>query len=117
MFAKTTMKGVWALLGLWPGLALAQGLTCVAKEQCRGDAERMCAPSALSIVAERRDARVDMWIDRQGPYGADVVRQGNDVRLTLPLFKGHEMIIEADGAFLYRGNRGKRYTGFCEGDL
>lgn len=117
IFAKKKTQGGFALLALWPGLALAQGLSCVAEEQCRGDAERMCAPSALSIVAARRDARVDMWIDRQGPYGADFMRQEDGIRLTLPLFKGHEMIVEADGAFLYRGNRGKRYTGFCEGEL
>jgi len=93
------------------------GLTCVAETQCRGDAERMCAPSALSIVVERRDAWVDLWIDRQGPSRADLVRSAHETRLTLPLFKGHEMIVQGDGSFLYRGNRGKRYSGRCEGEL
>jgi len=92
-------------------------LTCVAQTQCRGDAERMCAPSSLSIKAERRDGWVDMWIDRQGPYRAELARSAHETRLTLPLFKDHEMIVEPDGSFLYRGNRGKRYIGRCEGEL
>ena len=117
IFAKKKIALAVALCGLLPGGAAAQGLTCVAVEQCRGDAERMCAPSSLSIVAERRDAWVDMWIDRQGPYGAELVRGASETRLSLPLFRGHEMIVQADGAFLYRGNRGKRYTGRCEGEL
>ncbi len=92
-------------------------LTCVAETQCRGDAERMCAPSSLSIVAKRRGAWVDMWIDRQGPYRAELAHRTHETRLTLPLFERHEMIVQADGAFLYRGNRGKRYSGRCQGEL
>ncbi len=117
IFAKKKRLGVMVGLILWPGLAAAQALTCVAEVQCRGDAERMCAPSSLSIVAETRGAGVDMWIDRQGPYRADLSQGADGQRLTLPLFKRHEMVVAADGAFLYRGNRGKRYTGHCEGAL
>jgi len=117
IFAKTTRVAGCLALALWPALSCAQGLTCVAETQCRGDAERMCAPSALSIKAERRGAWVDMWIDNQGPYRAEFSRRAQEARLTLPLFEDHEMILEPDGAFLYRGNRGKRYSGRCEGGL
>ena len=95
----------------------AQNVTCVAETQCRGDAEAMCAPSGLRIEAERRAGRIDLWIDAQGPYPADLERAGDATRLELPLFKGHALVLAGDGRFLYRGNRGKRYSGTCKGRL
>lgn len=116
IFPKTILLVVGPVW-LWPVAAGAQGLTCRAEAQCRGDAEKMCAPSNLSIMVERRGAAVDMWIDRQGPYRAELSQGAHGLRLTLPLFKHHEMVVEVDGRFLYRGNRGKRFTGTCEGAI
>lgn len=117
IFSKKKLIAALSIACLLPVAVTAQGVTCLAETQCRGDAERMCAPSSLSIKAERRGAGVDMWIDRQGPYRAEMAREVQGFRLTLPLFKGHEMILKADGTFLYRGNRGKRYSGLCAGEL
>ena len=95
------------------GLALtgpAQALVCVADTQCRGDAERMCAPSTLRIEVTKADR---LWIDRQGPYGAVASRDGDARVWTVEAFGSLALRIEADGTFLYRGNRGKRFTGTC----
>ncbi|MFC4733299.1 hypothetical protein [Salipiger abyssi] len=114
------MKGLCAALtacGL-AGPVAAQGLTCVAELQCRGDAEAMCAPSTLSIEAERAGGGAHLWIDRQGPYPASVTRGADGLELAVEGFGGgHGMQVQADGAFIYRGNRGKRFSGTCEGML
>ncbi|MCR8547184.1 hypothetical protein M4578_05050 [Salipiger sp. P9] len=114
-------KGLGAVLlscGL-AGPAAAQEMRCVAEEQCRGDAEAMCAPSELSIdIARNGAAAARLWIDLQGPYPAALERREDGMRLVLDAFGGgYEMEIGADGAFVYRGNRGKRYLGTCEGAL
>ncbi len=111
------IPAVVVLAGFLAAPVAAQDLTCVADTQCRGDAEAMCAPSSLRIEAERRAGRIALWIDAQGPYPADLHRAGEITRLTLPLFKGHALVLAADGRFLYRGNRGKRYSGTCKGWL
>ena len=106
-----------ALLGGAAAEADAGGLTCVANIQCRGDAERMCAPSGLRIEAARRGGRVDMWIDGQGPYVARVSGAMASLRLEVPLFAGHALSVAPDGRFVWLGNRGKRFSGQCEGAL
>ena len=107
-----------ATLALGAGGAMADGLTCIAEQQCRGDAERMCAPSTLEIDVKRRGAGAWLWIDHQGPYGARMEREGDITRFTLNSFGGrYQLALMPDGRFLYRGNRGKRFTGRCEGEL
>lgn len=100
-------------LMLWAGAGWATDLLCVAETQCRGDAEAMCAPSTLPILLKPYQGRVHLWIDHQGPYAADRAA-GDGQRWVLEAFVGHELNIAPDGAFLYRGNRGKRFLGQCE---
>ncbi len=107
------MKGVG--LAFVPVFALmaplpAAALTCIASEQCRGDAKAMCAPSTLQIeVAARGPDGAHLWIDWQGPYAAQAVDGG----WRLEAFPDHVLRIDAAGGFLYTGNRGKRFTGRC----
>ena len=95
--------------------AAAQGLNCEATEQCRGGATTMCAPSNLTIAATRRGgARAHLWIDGQGPYAGRVTESG----VALEGFAGrYRLNLRDDGAFTYTGNRGKTFTGRCEGSL
>lgn len=113
--------GVGAYTGVLAGLALsgaapadpvrAGELACVATEQCRGDAKAMCAPSTLRIEVTPQNR---LWIDAQGPYGARLTTDGTARVWTVEAFGGkHALRVEADGTFLYRGNRGKRYRGTC----
>ncbi|MDQ2092770.1 hypothetical protein [Rhodalgimonas zhirmunskyi] len=105
-----------AYTGALAGLALsgachAGELACVAQAQCRGDAQAMCAPSSLKIKVSAENR---LWIDAQGPYGARLSREGDARVWTIRAFGGaHALRVEADGAFLYLGNRGKRYRGTC----
>lgn len=113
-------KGLCAVLlvSVFAGPAAAQTLSCVAVEQCRGDAKAMCAPSSLQIEAVRSGAAARLWIDLQGPYPAALEQRGDGMRLVIEAFGGgHELEIGADRAFVYRGNRGKRFSGTCEGAL
>ncbi|MCM2561070.1 hypothetical protein M8756_01570 [Lutimaribacter sp. EGI FJ00015] len=108
------MKGLIAASLLAPTLpAAAQDLTCTATQQCRGDAPSMCAPSGLTIeVAQTQGPRARLWIDGQGPYAARV----SDDTITLDSFNGrYRLTLRNDGAFSYTGNRGKTFTGRCEG--
>lgn len=98
-----------------PGGAGAADLSCVAALQCRGDAERMCAPSSLSIDVVRGPGSVTLWIDRQGPYPARARNEGGIETLSVtPLGADYRLEILPDGQFSYFGNRGKRYLGRCE---
>jgi hypothetical protein len=97
-----------ALSGALHGAAWAD-MVCIAETQCRGDAQEMCAPSALRVEV-RGDA---LWIDRQGPYTAERRSTAAGATWRLPLFQGHALSVADSGAFTYRGNRGKRYTGTC----
>jgi hypothetical protein len=98
-------------LALMAGAARA-AVVCTAEVQCRGDARQMCAPSGLRIELAEGDR---LWIDRQGPYETEKTRGDGATVWRLPLFPGHELIVRDAGDFLYRGNRGKRFTGQCEG--
>ena len=91
--------------------APAQALVCVAEEQCRGDAKTMCAPSTLRIEVTPEDR---LWIDRQGPYAATRPQDGDTRVWTVEAFGGHALRVEPGGAFVYFGNRGKRFIGQCE---
>lgn len=99
-----------AAAGLGGSVAAAE-LSCVAERQCRGDAQAMCAPSTLKIAVT---AEGRLWVDGQGPYGARASREGAARIWTIEAFGGrHGLRVEGDGRFLYRGNRGKRFTGTC----
>ncbi|MCW9042838.1 MAG: hypothetical protein OQK05_05795 [Pseudopelagicola sp.] len=96
--------------------ASADTLLCTADTQCRGDAKRMCAPSTLQIaIKPGAGSGAQLWIDRQGPYAARVSRgKDGERRYELDAFAGrYTLDIEAQGRFLYVGNRGKRFTGDC----
>ena len=110
--------GQYALIATLSALAMpaaAQGLTCEAVQQCRGDAASMCAQSNLTIEATRRPgAAAHLWIDGQGPYAGRIVESG----IALEGFGGsYRLNLGADGTFTYTGNRGKTFTGRCEGNL
>lgn len=108
--------GSIAFVLAFSGMAEAREVICVADTQCRGDAQRMCAPSTLRIAARQSaGAGTQLWIDRQGPYSAHVSQNGDARSYALKTFGGlYTLDIEADGRFLYVGNRGKRFTGSCE---
>ena len=108
-----------ALLGTaLPVYAQAQDATCIAVEQCRGDAKRMCAPSSLRIDVVRDGTGAVLKIDRQGPYRASLQRNGDVQLVTLQNFGGaYKLLLKEDGSFTYLGNRGKRFNGHCEGTL
>ena len=101
-----------ALAGLaaLPGAAQPPVIECVATTQCRGDAKRMCALSALMIRVDRRGPGAQLWIDRQGPYAARAQAGALVVEAFGPAYR---LDIAPDGAFLYTGNRGKRFSGHC----
>ena len=103
------------LLVALPCGAWAAPVICVAETQCRGDAERMCAPSRLQIEVQAEGARAQLWIDRQGPYAARAEEAEGMRRWRLLAFDGHWLDLAADGGFTYHGNRGKRFTGYCTG--
>ena len=103
------------LLAALPCGAWAAPVICVAETQCRGDAERMCAPSRLQIEVQAEGARAQLWIDRQGPYAARAEEAEGMRRWRLLAFDGHWLDLAADGGFTYHGNRGKRFTGYCTG--
>ena len=114
-YLHTAVTGIALSLGL-ASAAEAREVVCVADIQCRGDAERMCAPSTLRISARQNGgAGTQLWIDRQGPYSAQVSQDGDTRSYALKTFGGlYTLNIAADGQFLYVGNRGKRFTGTCE---
>lgn len=105
-----------ALLVLVPGGAAAAPLYCQATEQCRGDARSMCAASDLEIALHPQgDRRGQVWIAGSGPFAASREGLQRGERWTLDAFGGsHRLEMQADGRFLYLGNRGKRYTGYCK---
>lgn len=112
----------WAAVALaafaTPALAAEPSATCIAELQCRGDAERMCAPSTLQLDVQINGRKAILWIDHQGPYTGELHSFGAAKRVTLENFGGtYQLDIDAEGHFLYRGNRGKRFTGNCEGAL
>ena len=96
--------------------ASAEGLVCTAETQCRGDAERMCAPSTLEIsVKAGGGTGTQLFIDHQGPYAARATRKDGTRHYEVTAFGGrHRLEIDAENRFLYLGNRGKRYTGLCK---
>ncbi len=98
------------------GTAWADGVLCTAQTQCRGDAERMCAPSSLEISLKRHDSiGTQLWIDHQGPYAARASKAQGTRRYEVKAFGGqYKLDITPDGQFLYVGNRGKRFTGTCK---
>ncbi len=107
------MKRAVAILALlvMPAPPAQAGLVCVAGQQCRGDASAMCAPSTLRIEVTGANR---LWIDRQGPYAADLARSATARVWTVAAFGGAHMLeVAGDGAFVYRGNRGKRFLGTC----
>ena len=114
-YLHTAVTGIALALGL-ASAAGAREVVCVADIQCRGDAERMCAPSTLRISARQNSSTgTQLWIDRQGPYSARVSQDGESRSYELTVFGGlYTLDIAADGRFLYVGNRGKRFTGTCE---
>ncbi len=75
----------------------------------------MCAPSTLKIDATQvAGNRARLWIDGQGPYAGRV--DGDTI--TLENFNGrYRLTVGGDGAFVYTGNRGKRYAGKCKGQI
>lgn len=89
-----------------------QAFVCTADTQCRGDALSMCAPSALRIEVAG-DGR--LWIDHQGPYPAGESREGAVRLWSVEAFGSLVLRVGADGDFVYVGNRGKRFSGRCEG--
>ena len=112
-----TLTG-WAALGL--GCLIAPianaAMICTAQEQCRGDAVAMCAPSALEIEVVGAGTTARLWIDQQGPYSAYAAATDDGHRWTVEAFGGqHRLDLRTDGKFTYLGNRGKRFTGHCEG--
>ncbi|MYM53941.1 hypothetical protein [Thalassovita mangrovi] len=107
-----------AALTCGASVAAAGTLRCLAQEQCRGDAEAMCAPSSLEIEVRKQNGYNRLWIDKQGPYSADYSLEGSDKRWRVEAFGGqHRLDLKADGQFVYLGNRGKRYSGQCEGQV
>lgn len=87
----------------------ADSLRCVADQQCRGDAQAMCAPASTEFVLDRAGW---LWIDHQGPYS---VRPEGAGRWVVTAFGGsHALELIEGGSFRYLGNRGKRYTGECQ---
>lgn len=95
-------------LAVLPSSVLADTVICTATTQCRGDAQRMCAPSRLEI---RIHAGRDLWIDRQGPYPATADRSG--ALVVTALGAGYRLERDADGGFTWYGNRAKRFHGTC----
>ncbi|MEQ9693871.1 hypothetical protein [Shimia sp. SDUM112013] len=94
--------------------AVAKGMTCLADTQCRGDAEAMCAASTLEIKIKPRGGYTDLWIGGEGPYAGKPDHTGDKRRWIVSAFGGsHALTLQPDGAFLYHGNRGKRFTGTC----
>lgn len=108
--APFVLAAALAGLAALPAVAEAPVIDCVATTQCRGDAKRMCAPSSLLIRVDRRGPGARLWIDRQGPYAARTQAGALVVEAFGP---GYQLQIAPDGAFLYTGNRGKRFTGHC----
>lgn len=96
--------------------ASAQTLRCVAEQQCRGDAQAMCAPSGMEIRLELQGPRrAHLWIAGSGPYRAELQPAEDGDFWALSAFGGaHRLELGAEGRFRYIGNRGKRYTGRCE---
>lgn len=105
---------ILAAMALAAPAAAAAPLVCIAQQQCRGDAQTMCAPATTRIEAERKGAGGVLWIDLQGPFAARIEQKTGAERWNLTAFGGsHWLELNTDGTFLYRGNRGKRYTGTC----
>ncbi len=105
------------LCAMAPVMAHAEA-TCIAHEQCRGDAQNMCAPSSLRIDVVRQGSGAVLTIDRQGPYKASLHREGDTQLVTLESFGGaYQLSVKSHGGFTYLGNRGKRFNGHCEGTL
>jgi len=104
-------------IALLPVAGHAQ-MICTAERQCRGDAERMCAESTLRIEAQRGGQGARLWIDWQGPYDGSLRRTDGVTRIELGAFGGGYVLeAQADGTFIYYGNRGKRFYGTCDGTL
>ncbi|KHQ54149.1 1-deoxy-D-xylulose-5-phosphate synthase [Mameliella alba] len=99
---------------LLPLMAQADTVRCTATTQCRGDALNMCAPSALRIDLARGPGDARLWINGQGPYPATRADLAAEV-WRIDLWGGdHRIELGPGEAFLYRGNRGKRFSGTCE---
>lgn len=104
-----------ALLGVLPAASGAQGVLCQAEIQCRGDAIAMCAPSSLQIEVRRDGVYHRLWIDKQGPYAAQYEQKDGFRHWAIDTFgEGYDLSVADDGQFVYRGNRGKKFTGQCK---